>query len=51
LDDERVNVPSLDVIDSERLPRCSGLYDKDGNKLMAHDARLPAGFVHFRERS
>ena len=41
---------SMTVIEEDRFPRWSGLYDASGNKLMVFEEQNPIGFVHFRTK-
>lgn len=38
---------SMDVIEGDREPRFSGLYDANGNRMMVRNEREPIGFVRF----
>lgn len=38
----------MTIIESERSPRWSGLFDSYGNKLMASDEMEPIGFVRLK---
>ncbi len=45
MDDDRLNVPSVTIIEPERGWRKTGLYDQHGVELMANEHRGPVGFV------
>jgi len=39
---------TMDVLERERAPEWSGLYDASGNKLMAQDEAPPLGFLRLK---
>jgi hypothetical protein len=45
---DRIEPPSMTVIEADPAPRFSGLLDACGNKLMVIDRPEPIGFVKFR---
>lgn len=45
MDDERLNVPSMTVLERDDGWRKSGLLDQHGNELMSRDETRPIGFL------
>ncbi len=45
MDDERLDVPSMTVLETDRGWRRSGLLDHHGNELMSRDQMQPIGFL------
>ena len=48
--DDSAPARTMTVVEPERTPRWSGLYDADGNKLMAYDEPDPVGFIWFGKK-
>lgn len=49
-DDELLNLPNLTVFEPAPEPEKTGLFDSQGNELVAVDERDPIGFLRLKER-